>query len=1424
MTMYAQNQTLAPTTQKRLTKSVLSMYLRTKCDRELYFSLSSPGELQRLGLPVPLQARPGIGVLKTAGVEFETERNKLLISAFGADAIFAPDANGNPSTAPLKTLLARGTGTPRVILQGKIEPHVFKNAALAALGLPTVDIALTPEIAGMIPDVILVRPAEASDNEVLLDGSSGPIDHYIEKRLALSVIDIKHTAEANPSYRAEVALYAIMLANWLRAEGLDSAYFVTTKAYLWTRYSQNDSSLVALMNDGNTHTPVEFAQALITDGEDIYFNFYGTAIIRFFRDILPRVIRTGNTNWRNLEWHVDARCAACDFLGIEAWANAPDKAKIQANPDHYCLPNAESLQHLSRVAGISRGARKTLELCMINDTTALASTTGAEPVFREHTYLKRDKSRLHLRADALHNKVTTADGVATLGTLARYPHISIYASVDFDASAGMLTGLALKGTVTGYQAGVSPRTFPPTGFVVENKTLATEWAALEGFLTHIADWIDQANQYLQRLGGQPPLNGQIIFWDKRQFEELCKSMGRHLPNVMALADRQTRALAWLFPPEELLEAVSGAISPNIVFIEDIIRQYVFAPTPHVITLFDIATEYFDTPTGRPPFIPNSFYREYMTNGIPRERIYEIWSQSPTVQRGRVSYPRTTVISEYNDAMKHQANALHAVTNRIRKDFGPRLLGVCPAFDLRIPSGARGIAFDSKLWLWWEKLEYNTSRIEAHDRLARDADSLESSFEAIRLIRRIGASAAGNPIYSVSPDSTEVKLDDGQGFLTIGLCSEPGFPLQKIRSKIPANAAPFPGDPATLNMPFFSQVTAKLIRFDRANLKAEVEIETRDPYLLRYLAVEANLDFSQDIFLTESKSAYKWYEICQNILRVVGNPPIAIPDPNAAHAMQQQPSARLGQDAVLPISRVLWQPDILAAQTYLAAADAQAIANDAQSIENLNPSQSSAVVRALQNKLTLIWGPPGTGKTKTLSALAKALAADRANRGQGIKILVSAYTYKATQELIGRIVSLIEKDASCPCDVFLANSRTRTELNLATSAPHIQLTVFNMEQNSTGWQDCSNSLSDPTRITIVATGVFQAYKFAEWGGGQYVSPIFDYVILDECSQMPVTKAISALATLKDDAGLVIAGDHKQMPPIHQLEPPVGAEYLVGSIQDYLLQRFPGRIHPAELLENYRSSETLVKYARTLDYPQKLIAHFPATKIHLRQALPTPTAGYPASLPYSSAWNDALDPDRAVVTLLHDDDLSSQSNAFEARMVAGLVYSLWTSVSKELDGRGPVTHCPPSPDEFWKNCVGIVTPHRAQKAMVAKELKALFPTNPPALIDGAVDTVEKFQGGERQVILVSFGIGDSDLIAGEETFLMQMERTNVAISRAMAKCIVIMPSSLAGHIPEDKRALQSAYALKGYVDQFCNMSADIQIQDGQIIRQGKIRWAA
>lgn len=176
-----------------------------------------------------------------------------------------------------------------------------------------------------------------------------------------------------------------------------------------------------------------------------------------------------------------------------------------------------------------------------------------------------------------------------------------------------------------------------------------------------------------------------------------------------------------------------------------------------------------------------------------------------------------------------------------------------------------------------------------------------------------------------------------------------------------------------------------------------------------------------------------------------------------------------------------------------------------------------------------------------------------------------------------------------------------------------------------------------------------------------------------------------------------------------------------------------------------------------------------------------------------------------------------------MVAALVLALRNSMSASLDPLEPgKVHAPLTDLTLFKEAVGIVTPHKAQRSLILTELTALFPGVSRDIIAEAVDTVERFQGGERHTIIVSFGVGDVEIIQGEEDFLLQLERINVSVSRAMVKCIVILPKTLAYHLPSEKKTLKTAKAIKSYLEEFCNQRQSDKVVFPSGVREVEVRW--
>jgi hypothetical protein len=76
---------------------------------------------------------------------------------------------------------------------------------------------------------------------------------------------------------------------------------------------------------------------------------------------------------------------------------------------------------------------------------------------------------------------------------------------------------------------------------------------------------------------------------------------------------------------------------------------------------------------------------------------------------------------------------------------------------------------------------------------------------------------------------------------------------------------------------------------------------------------------------------------------------------------------------------------------------------------------------------------------------------------------------------------------------------------------------------------------------------------------------------------------------------------------------------------------------------------------------------------------------------------------------------------------------------------------------------------------KPLRVIRPSRLPSLAR-AVDTVERFQGGERELIIVSATVSDLAYAQSESDFLLEPRRLTVAVSRPKRKLIVLASQAL------------------------------------------------
>lgn len=1401
------------------------MYLRTLCERELYLSLFSnnSGELEKAGIPVPLKSRPGVQLITTSGREFEYEQYNVLCSSL-PNNVFAKSSG----TAPVDLSQALSKITiPTLILQPQIEPESFREIALSNIGVAKDDQKFIPKISGLRPDVVFADVRHEIEYEILPDGTRRQLMED-DKRMALSVIDLKNITEANASYSAEVCLYAIFLANWLHNEGKAflNRFFVSDRIYLWRHIEMPHFTKILGMKEGGDHA--NRLKALREDLEDgrVLFLIYMPSVRKFFCEDLPRVVQLGDSQgWNSVPYHVNPRCGACDWLGNRVWLSDDDRKQFDAHKDSYCTPAAVSSDHLSKMATLTKGASSVLFSGGHQKVASLVGIKAEAAVLRKHSLLKQDRRQISHRAESISTGKVTVDGVSKVGGLAKRLGAEFDIIVNFDSGSGFLTGIAIRGALFAPFGSKfptvdnkEPSSVNPLGeqaFVINKDTPVAEWAAILSFIECFAGWIDGAEkQFAANHFGA--LHTQICFWEVRQYEELCNAFGRHLLNILDLPERYQRALAWIFPPDELLEK-SDHVCPNIVFIRDVVTGSVRLPQFFATTLLGTA-EHFHHERMHPRNIDN-YYLEPLGNAIPRERIFEIWkSTTGTVRIYGKTRPISEAITRYGDVLKAHTWALASVTARLRIDLKAAISGDAPVLSMTIPTGLSGVAYDSKVWDRWSQVSAAVARTESLGSFIARAESLEASYKAILLVSLIKDHGNNLFEFAVSDDSSEAKIEEGDT-CTVGIVSWPGFPLAN------GNSLDLGLDPKLSFTPMHKVVAARIQRFDRVAKRLTVLLSPK------WFGVETQFNAvmakgvlpigKEPIYLLEG-FAFDDSSDVTSILQQIGNPSCSIAAPEALAALGASAAKKIpkGTDPDTPIAQVLWQANKLATKDYRSDKDVDAVVSFARTANTyeLNTSQIDAVRSCAKYQLTVVWGPPGTGKTDTLVAFLHSVIRQRMAK----KVLITGPNYRTVEELSDRLLRNLEADTTAACDYYCLYSKSRQPKPLGIKSKHLNLKSIIRDEGNSDYQELLASLGDDKKLTVISTTAHIVHQVTRNAGKatSFVDTIFDLVVLDESSQIPVTLALKPLAAMKPDAQVIIAGDHKQMPPIEQLEPPKDAEHLVGSIQEYLRRRFG--INAAPLLLNYRSNKDLVEYARLLGYPAKLQAAFPIRDLQLLQPVEAVTKAMPASMPVTTAYEELLKPERRVAAFIHEDVTSSQANEFEAGLVAGLAYVTRQVFAKELNEGKATNKTTYSENEFFESGIGIVTPHKAQKALVVRKLLELFPKASPEAVFESVDTVERFQGGERDTIIVSFGVGDTDIIEGEEEFLLQLERTNVAISRARAKCIVLMPKSLAYHLPTDEKAAETSVAIKSYLEEFCGHRKAVTAEFGGEKRNGEVRW--
>ena len=432
----------------------------------------------------------------------------------------------------------------------------------------------------------------------------------------------------------------------------------------------------------------------------------------------------------------------------------------------------------------------------------------------------------------------------------------------------------------------------------------------------------------------------------------------------------------------------------------------------------------------------------------------------------------------------------------------------------------------------------------------------------------------------------------------------------------------------------------------------------------------------------------------------------------------------------------------------------------------HPDYDDIILKAKQAQdYFLLIGPPGTGKTsQALQYLVLEQLAEKPKvqstkpNDQSPKvneqssILLLAYTNRAVDEICNMLseheIDYIRIGNEYSCDPKYSDHLLQEVLDENTTLNSIKSTL------------------SEAQIIVATTSTMNSRS------ALFNIKHFDLVIIDEASQILEPNIVGILTARQEEGRaidrFILVGDHKQLPAVVQQQGETDVENTSSVLENIHLSSCANSLFERLILTERAAGRT--DFIGTLHKQGRMhpdIADFANRKFYAKEQLECVPLVHQleTELAYNEESEDALDnmlkahrmifiPSMPCKQL----NISEKVNTDEARIIADLLHRLYRQMNKDFDPQ---------------KSVGVIVPYRNQIAMIRKEIERL---EIPALEGISIDTVERYQGSQRDVILYSFTIQSRyqlDFLTAN-TFYEEGQpidrKLNVAITRARKQLIL------------------------------------------------------